>query len=57
MNVKKLIPPIYDINASMVVGSDNNLGLTKLKQIRDKNYKDIMNIIEQIKTKEVVENE
>ena len=57
MDVKKLIPPMYTKDVSVVMDGNNSLGLTEFKRTRDENYKNLTELIKGIKIKEVVENE
>lgn len=56
MDVKKLIPPMYTKDVSVVMDGNNSLGLTEFKRTRDENYKNLTELIKGIKIKEVVED-
>lgn len=56
MDVKKLIPPMYTKDVSVVMDGNNSLGLTEFKRTRDENYKNLTELIKGIEIKEVIED-
>lgn len=51
MDIKKLIPPMYTKDISVVMDGNDSLGLTEFKRTRDENYKNLTELIKGIKIK------